>query len=83
MARMQKCGRDVRPDLLTRLHCEVAAYDAWISPTQEEHACRVMVIQLLQHVIREQWPDADVRSFGSQDTRLYLPQGCVRADQRH
>ena len=63
--------------LLTWLHREIIAYDAWISPTKEEHACRSMVIELLQHVIREQWPDADVRSFGSQDTQLYLPQGDI------
>lgn len=36
-----------------------------------------MVIQLLQHALHSEWPDADVRSFGSQDTQLYLPQGYV------
>ncbi|WFD37044.1 polynucleotide adenylyltransferase [Malassezia cuniculi] len=59
------------------LHREVAAYNSWIAPTKEEHTCRRMIIRLLQHVICEQWPDADVRSFGSQDTQLYLPQGDI------
>ena len=36
-----------------------------------------MTIQLLQHALGTQWPDAEVRSFGSQDTQLYLPQGDI------
>lgn len=60
-----------------RLHAEIETFSKWISPTQEEHSVRVMVIQLLQHALHSEWPDADVRSFGSQDTQLYLPQGYV------
>ena len=36
-----------------------------------------MVIELLQHALCAEWPDAEVRSFGSQDTKLYLPQGDI------
>lgn len=61
----------------SRLHEEIVAYDKWIRPTHMEHECRTMTIRLLQHVLCLQWPDAEVRSFGSQDTQLYLPQGCV------
>lgn len=61
----------------TRLHAEIETFSRWMSPTAEEHATRVMVIQLLLHALHSEWPDADVRSFGSQDTQLYLPQGYV------
>lgn len=37
----------------------------------------MMVIELLQRALCSEWPDAEVRSFGSQDTQLYLPQGYV------
>ncbi|WFD19091.1 polynucleotide adenylyltransferase [Malassezia caprae] len=59
------------------LHAEIETFSKWISPTPEEHSARVMVIQLLQHALHSEWPDADVRSFGSQDTQLYLPQGDI------
>ncbi|WFD31023.1 polynucleotide adenylyltransferase [Malassezia sp. CBS 17886] len=59
------------------LSAEVQTYSDWVSPTAEEHACRVMVIELLQQTICKEWPDAEVRSFGSQDTQLYLPQGDI------
>lgn len=60
-----------------RLNAEVRTYAQWICPTKEEHECRIMVIELLQRALCSEWPDADVRSFGSQDTQLYLPQGYV------
>lgn len=60
-----------------RLCEEVRTYADWISPSAEEHATRTMVIALLQRALCSQWPDAKVYSFGSQDTRLYLPQGDI------
>lgn len=62
----------------SRLHEEIKTYSSWICPTREEHAVRVMVIELLQNALCSEWPDAQVLSFGSQDTQLYLPQGYVR-----
>ena len=56
---------------------EVRTYTEWISPTKEEHATRTMVIALLQRALCSRWPDAEVYSFGSQDTELYLPQGDI------
>ncbi|KAL4402691.1 poly(A) RNA polymerase [Malassezia pachydermatis] len=59
------------------LHEEIKTYSSWICPTREEHAVRVMVIELLQNALCSEWPDAQVLSFGSQDTQLYLPQGDI------
>jgi len=51
------------------------AFDAWIQPSFEEHETRLMVIELIRQAIQSQWSDAEIHSFGSQDTKLYLPQG--------
>jgi non-canonical poly(A) RNA polymerase PAPD5/7 len=58
-----------------RLHDELMAFADWISPTQKEHETRQMVIHLIRKAIVNQWPDADVHAFGSQNTQLYMPQG--------
>ncbi|WFC99105.1 polynucleotide adenylyltransferase [Malassezia yamatoensis] len=63
------------------LDAEIRSYSQWISPTREEHVCRMMVIELLQRALMSEWPDAEVRSFGSQDTQLYLPQGLAEEIQ--
>lgn len=53
------------------------AFEGWLSPTRQEHECRQMVISLIRKAITSQWRDAEVHSFGSQDTELYLPQGDI------
>lgn len=53
------------------------AFENWLSPTRQEHECRQMVIALIRKAIVSQWRDAEVHSFGSQDTELYLPQGDI------
>ncbi|CAO1613525.1 unnamed protein product [Sympodiomycopsis kandeliae] len=60
-----------------QLHRELIAFERWLSPTKREHDCRMMVIELIRKAIISQWRDADVLSFGSQDTELYLPQGDI------
>ncbi|PWN44543.1 Nucleotidyltransferase [Ceraceosorus guamensis] len=59
------------------LHRELEAFERWISPTSWEHDCRAMVIQLIRNAICSQWRDAEVLSFGSHDTRLYMPEGDI------
>ncbi|PWN53113.1 Nucleotidyltransferase, partial [Violaceomyces palustris] len=59
------------------LHREIMAFDRWLAPTRPEHEVRVMVIELIRKAITAQWRDAKVFSFGSQETRLYLPQGDI------
>ena len=58
-----------------RLHREIVAFDRFLAPTLEEHETRKMVIELIRRGIRSKWKDAQVYSFGSQETQLYLPQG--------
>lgn len=60
-----------------QLHREMMAFERWIAPTKEEHQSRKMVIRLIRNAIHSQWKDAEVHSFGSQDTELYLPQGDI------
>lgn len=57
------------------LHRELMAFDDWMSPTAAEHETRCMVIELISRAIKSQFRDAEVHPFGSQETKLYLPQG--------
>ncbi|EST06226.1 PAP/25A-associated [Kalmanozyma brasiliensis GHG001] len=57
------------------LHRELIAFDYWMAPTAAEHETRCMVIELISRAIKSQFRDAEVHPFGSQETKLYLPQG--------
>ncbi|GAC97082.1 hypothetical protein PHSY_004666 [Pseudozyma hubeiensis SY62] len=57
------------------LHRELIAFDHWMAPTNAEHETRCMVIELISRAIKSQFRDAEVHPFGSQETKLYLPQG--------
>ncbi|KAJ1032673.1 hypothetical protein NDA16_000696 [Ustilago loliicola] len=57
------------------LHREVIAFDQWMAPTGAEHKTRCMVIELIARAIKSQFRNAEVHPFGSQETKLYLPQG--------
>ena len=57
------------------LHRELMAFDDWMAPTAAEHETRCMVIELISRAIKSQFRDAEVHPFGSQQTKLYLPQG--------
>ncbi|SPO22507.1 related to TRF4 - topoisomerase I-related protein [Ustilago trichophora] len=57
------------------LHRELMAFDDWLAPTAVEHETRCMVIELISRAIKSQFRDAEVHPFGSQETKLYLPQG--------
>lgn len=57
------------------LHRELIAFDYWMTPTAAEHETRCMVIELISRAIKSQFRDAEVYPFGSQETKLYLPQG--------
>ncbi|KAK0529228.1 hypothetical protein OC835_004400 [Tilletia horrida] len=59
------------------LHREIMAFDEWLMPTTAELECRDMVIALIRKAIQSKWSDADVRPFGSHNTRLYLPEGDI------
>ncbi|PWN33501.1 Nucleotidyltransferase, partial [Meira miltonrushii] len=57
------------------LHNELIAFADWISPTEQEHECRRLVVQLIRRAIVREWPDAHLEAFGSQNTQLYMPSG--------
>ena len=59
------------------LHRELMAFDNWLAPSYAEHEVRSMVIELIARAIKSQWRDAQVFAFGSQQTKLYLPQGDI------
>ena len=60
-----------------RLHREVEAFYRYLSPTEEEHGVREMVIRTIREAVLSAFPDAQITPFGSFETRLYLPMGLV------
>ena len=62
---------------MCRLHHEVQAFVDYMSPTNEEDELRTLTVALIAGAIKKQFPDAQVLPFGSYETKLYLPLGCV------
>ncbi|KAF8338074.1 uncharacterized protein EI90DRAFT_2908898 [Cantharellus anzutake] len=56
---------------------EIHAYAQFISPTPEEHETRRLIVQLIRNAITGDFPDAQLFTFGSFETRLYLPTGDI------
>jgi len=48
-----------------------------MSPTPEEDQVRKMTVEMISRAITQEFPDAKVMPFGSYETKLYLPSGCV------
>ncbi|KZT61557.1 Nucleotidyltransferase [Calocera cornea HHB12733] len=59
------------------LNAEVHAFRNFILPTDEEHSVRLMVVECIRRSITRKWPSAEVLAFGSQETRLYFPNGDI------
>ncbi|KAG1682353.1 Non-canonical poly(A) RNA polymerase PAPD5 [Nymphon striatum] len=55
------------------LHEEIENFYAYMSPSREEHQMRCQVVQRIESVILNMWPEAKVEIFGSFRTGLYLP----------
>ncbi|XP_026886223.2 terminal nucleotidyltransferase 4A [Electrophorus electricus] len=55
------------------LHEEIIDFYNLMRPRAEEATMRQEVVDRIESVIKEQWPDADVQIFGSFSTGLYLP----------
>uniref|UniRef100_A0A3Q2TIX9 Terminal nucleotidyltransferase 4A n=1 Tax=Fundulus heteroclitus TaxID=8078 RepID=A0A3Q2TIX9_FUNHE len=55
------------------LHEEVMDFYNFMSPRPEEAAMREEVVKRIEMIIKELWPTADVKIFGSFSTGLYLP----------
>ncbi|XP_067158670.1 terminal nucleotidyltransferase 4B isoform X2 [Apteryx mantelli] len=55
------------------LHEEIIDFYKYMSPRREEERMRMEVVNRIENVIKELWPNADVQIFGSFKTGLYLP----------
>uniref|UniRef100_A0A8C4ZI88 Terminal nucleotidyltransferase 4A n=1 Tax=Gadus morhua TaxID=8049 RepID=A0A8C4ZI88_GADMO len=64
--------RKYNPGLLG-LHEEIVDFYNFMSPRPEEAAMRKEVVNRIETVIKELWPNAEVQIFGSFSTGLYLP----------
>ena len=53
------------------------AFVHYMSPTPIEDEVRSLSVQLIARAISRTYPDAQVLPFGSYETKLYLPLGCV------
>lgn len=62
---------------MLRLNREIRSFVSYISPTPTEHATRAHIVALIRAAVVGQWRDAAVSPFGSFETGLYLPTGCV------
>lgn len=58
---------------LGRLHQEMEDFYSWMCPSEEEHTMRKRVVERIEQVIVDLWPQARVEIFGSFRTGLYLP----------
>ena len=70
--------RLVRTDWVDRLHREVESFVHWISPSPVEDEIRSLIVTQISNAIQANFPDAKVLPFGSYQTKLYLPLGCVQ-----
>ncbi|XP_067296058.1 terminal nucleotidyltransferase 4B isoform X1 [Pseudorasbora parva] len=60
-------------DGIVGLHEEIKDFYDYISPRKEEERMRQEVVDRIQRVIKDLWPNAEVKVFGSFSTGLYLP----------
>ncbi|KAM8947783.1 terminal nucleotidyltransferase 4B isoform 2-T2 [Pelodytes ibericus] len=60
-------------DEVIGLHEEMIDFYKYMSPRPEEEKMRMEVVNRIENVIKELWPNADVQIFGSFKTGLYLP----------
>jgi len=64
--------------MLNRMHCEVESFIDWISPSPIEDEIRGLIVAQITKVVKVSFADAEVYPFGSYQTKLYLPLGCVQ-----
>uniref|UniRef100_A0A8C5PYH3 Terminal nucleotidyltransferase 4B n=1 Tax=Leptobrachium leishanense TaxID=445787 RepID=A0A8C5PYH3_9ANUR len=60
-------------DQVNGLHEEIIDFYKYMSPRPEEEKMRMEVVKRIEDVIKQLWPNADVKIFGSFKTGLYLP----------
>ncbi|ORY86656.1 hypothetical protein BCR35DRAFT_44063 [Leucosporidium creatinivorum] len=62
---------------LELLDAELLAFHDYMSPTADEIALRRRLNLLFELVVKQSWPDAEVKVFGSMATGLFLPDGDI------
>ncbi|KAI9015176.1 hypothetical protein BC832DRAFT_527905, partial [Gaertneriomyces semiglobifer] len=55
------------------LHEEIDDYVHFLVPTEAEHQMRELTVKRIERLVKRLWKDAEVRVFGSFETKLYLP----------
>ncbi|XP_014209789.1 non-canonical poly(A) RNA polymerase PAPD5 isoform X2 [Copidosoma floridanum] len=55
------------------LHEEIEDFFMYMCPSTEEHSLRLRVVNRIETVINDLWPDSKMEIFGSFRTGLYLP----------
>lgn len=56
-----------------RFHNEIIDFCNYIAPTEKEHQIRINSFNMIKGLIHKVLPDVSVKSFGSFETKLYLP----------
>jgi len=74
---MQYCQSDTEGDSsstsLVRLHNEILTFCEYIAPTKAELAAREQVVNEIIQITKEIWPQAEIKIFGSQMTKILTP----------
>lgn len=65
--------RRYSPDMRQRLSQEIDDYLDYMRPTEAEHSLRQLTVQRISAVVVKRWPKARLLTFGSFETKLYLP----------
>ena len=73
----QSASSTAEQALLHRLGEEVLAFYEWTKPTESERQLRAQVFACFETVVAEIWPNPKCVLFGSMQTGIYLPDGCV------
>lgn len=68
-----KTGAVYNSHFTRRLHEEILDFVNYATPTVEEHAARQHIVDLIEYVMLQKFPQAQMKLFGSFDTRMYLP----------
>jgi non-canonical poly(A) RNA polymerase PAPD5/7 len=60
-------------DPTKRLHQEILHFIQYATPSAQEHEARMETVKTIEQTILRAYPEAQVKVFGSYDTKLYLP----------
>jgi len=73
VTQVKKARLRIFSDFHHRLHKEILDFHEFIKPQPYEHLVRHDLVQRIRTIVQRQYPDADIRAFGSFASKLYLP----------